>query len=88
MRRIVHQRCSEGLRPGGVMLLEAFTPGQLGLGTGGPGKVEMMMDAETLRAELSPLEFLHLWEGERDLHEGAFHNGKNAVVQILARKPE
>jgi hypothetical protein len=88
LRRIVHQHCSEGLRPGGVMLHEAFTPRPLGLGTGGPGSVEMMMDAETLRTELSPLEFLHLWEGERDIHEGAFHNGKSAVVQVLARKPE
>ena len=88
LRRIVHQRCSEGLRPGGVMLLEAFTPRQLGLGTGGPGNLEMMMDAETLRTELSPLEFLHLWEGERDIHEGVFHNGQSAIVQILARKPE
>lgn len=88
LRRDVHQRCTEGLRPGGVMLLEAFTPGQLAFGTGGPGNVAMMMDAETLQAELTPLEFVHLWEGERDIHEGAFHDGRSAVVQVLARKPD
>lgn len=88
LRSSVHQRCTKGLRPGGVMLLEAFTPRQLEFGTGGPENVAMMMDAKNLQAELSPLEFIHLWEGERDIHEGAFHDGRSALVQVLARKSQ
>jgi SAM-dependent methyltransferase len=87
LRADVHRRCVAGLRPGGVMLLEAYTPRQLGHGTGGPPVAELMMDEDTLRAELAGLEFLHLQECEREIHEGAFHNGLGAVVQIVGRKP-
>lgn len=88
LRADVHRRCVAGLRSGGVMLLEAYTPRQLGHGTGGPPVAELMMDEETLRAELSGLEFLHLQECEREIHEGTFHNGLGAVVQMVARKPQ
>jgi hypothetical protein len=47
----------------------------------------MMMAAQSLRTELAGLEFLHLQECVRDVHEGEFHNGPGAVVQVLARKP-
>ena len=87
LRAEVHRRCVSGLRSGGVMLLEAYTPRQLGHGTGGPPAAELMMDEETLRAELAGLEFMHLQECEREIHEGAFHNGLGAVVQVVGRKP-
>lgn len=87
LRRVVHRRCVEGLRPGGMILLEAYTPAQLGYRTGGPPSADMMMDAESLRAEFSGLEFLHLQECVREVREGEFHNGPGAVVQVLARKP-
>jgi SAM-dependent methyltransferase len=87
LRADVHRRCVAGLRSGGVMLLEAYTPRQLGHGTGGPPVAELMMEEETLRAELAGLKFLHLQECEREIHEGAFHNGLGAVVQMAGRKP-
>jgi len=68
------------------MLLEAYTPAQLEYRTGGPPAADMMMDAQSLRTELAGLEFLHLQERVRDVHEGEFHNGPGAVVQALARK--
>ncbi len=83
----MHRRCVKALRPGGVMLLEAYTPAQLEYKTGGPPTADMMMDAESLRTELTGLEFLHLLECVREVHEGEFHNGVGAVVQALARKP-
>jgi hypothetical protein len=46
----------------------------------------MMMDASSLRSELNGLRFLHLQECVRDIHEGEFHEGKGAVVQVLAMK--
>ncbi|WP_273134093.1 MULTISPECIES: SAM-dependent methyltransferase [Gammaproteobacteria] len=88
LRRDVHQRCVSGLRAGGMMLLEAYTPDQLNYNTGGPPKVEMMMDAQSLDMELNGLEFLHLEECVRDLHEGEFHNGTGSIVQALAIKPK
>jgi len=87
LRADVHRRCVAGLRSGGVMLLEAYTPRQLGHGTGGPLVAELMMDEEKLRAELAGLEFLQLQESEREIHEGTFHNGLGSVVQMVGRKP-
>ena len=72
---------------GGAILLEAYTPAQLDYKTGGPPTADMMMDAESLRREFTGLEFLHLQECVREVHEGEFHNGPGAVVQVLARKP-
>jgi SAM-dependent methyltransferase len=86
LRRSVHRRCVEGLCSGGVMLLEAYTPTQLEYKTGGPPTAEMMMDAESLRMDLAGLEFQHLQECIREVHEGEFHDGIGAVVQAVARK--
>lgn len=87
LRRDVHLGCVEGLRPGGVMLLEAYTPKQLEYKTGGPPNAEMMMDAQSLREELPSLEFLFLQECVREVREGEVHHGAGAVVQMLAMKP-
>lgn len=86
LRAEVHRHCVEGLRPGGMMLLEAYTPAQLEYKTGGPSTTEMMMDTESLKTELSGLEFQHLQECVREIHEGEFHDGTGAVVRILAQK--
>ena len=86
LRQDVHRRCVAGLRDNGMILLEAYTPSQLEYKTGGPPVAEMMMDMRSLRSELNGLEFLHLQECVREIHEGEFHNGPGAVVQALARK--
>ncbi len=86
LRQDVHRRCIEGLRTGGMLLLEAYTPLQLHYKTGGPPAAEMMMDVQSLSRELIRLEFLHLQEQVREIHEGEYHNGTGAVVQALARK--
>ncbi len=48
------------LRPGGHLILEAYTPRQLELGTGGPPQLELLCEPETLRSELAGLELLVL----------------------------
>ncbi|MBS0374083.1 MAG: class I SAM-dependent methyltransferase [Proteobacteria bacterium] len=87
LRRRVHASIATALRPGGVFLLEAYTPGQLALGTGGPREAELLLTAAELRAEIGPLEPEHLGELEREVHEGTGHRGRSAVVQLLARRP-
>jgi hypothetical protein len=86
LRRQVHRDVVAGLQPGGVFVLEAYTPAQLAFGTGGPKDPERLMTLATLREELSGLEFLIARELERDVTEGAGHTGRAAVVQILARR--
>lgn len=83
----LYEAVVRGLQPGGVFLLEAYTPQQLGRGTGGPQSPDLLVSLDDLRRELAGLEFLHAVELEREVREGAYHTGPAAVVQLVARKP-
>ncbi len=87
LRAVLHAACVRALRPGGVFLLEAYHPSQIDLKTGGPPDPSLMMTAEGLRKELEGLDFSLIEEKRREIHEGPFHNGLSAVVQVLAKKP-
>ena len=87
VRRDLHRRVVVALKPGGIFLLEAYTPQQVGRGTGGPSTPELTMTVDALRAELAGLELIHAEELERDVVEGLGHTGSAAVVQVIARKP-
>lgn len=87
VRRTVHRRCAEGLRPGGAFVLEGFTERQLRNDTGGPKSPEMMMSLAGLREELPGLRFEVGREADRMSHNGPYHDGMVAVVQVLAFRP-
>ncbi len=76
-----------GLRPGGHLNLEAYTPRQLELGTGGPLELELLCEPADLRSELAGLEPLVLQERLRWIAEGPYHHGDSAVLPVLGRKP-
>jgi len=86
LRAVVHRRAVQALRPGGHLILEAYTPRQLALGTGGPRLPGLLLEPEALRRDLDGLELLVLEEQERWVHEGRWHQGHSAVVRALARK--
>ncbi len=75
-----------GLRPGGVLVLEAYTPRQLERDTGGPKDPDMLMTRAALEEEFAGLEFMHVLELDREVREGAYHTGMASVVQVVARR--
>jgi SAM-dependent methyltransferase len=83
----LHRRLVAGLRPGGVLILEAYTPDQIGRGTGGPPVPGPMMTLEGLRTELAGLDLVIGREVVREVHEGRYHTGEAAVVQIVGVAP-
>lgn len=87
VRAPLHRRVVDALAPGGTFVLEAYTPAQIGRGTGGPPVPELTMTLDALHRELDGLEFAHGVETEREVVEGAGHTGMASVVQVLARKP-
>lgn len=87
LRRTVHAAVVHGLAPGGVFILEAYTPAQLASGTGGPKDPTLLMTLSTLREELAGLDLIVAHETERDVREGQGHTGRAAVVQLAARRP-
>lgn len=88
MRRAVHQRLAAALRPGGWLILEAFTPEQLRYASGGPKDVDMLYTLENLRADFAGLHEQLAWAGQVQLDEGPGHQGPAQVVRYLAQAPE
>ncbi|MCA9591416.1 MAG: class I SAM-dependent methyltransferase [Myxococcales bacterium] len=86
VRKRVHALIPRVLAPGGVLVLEAYTPAQIPLGTGGPKDPAMTMTLDGLREELAPLTIVIGRELERDIQEGAFHSGPSATVQVVAKR--
>lgn len=87
LRKRLHRAIARGLRPGGALVLEAYTPRQFGRGTGGPPKIEMLYEPDAVAAELAGLELRTCREVERTVVEGWAHTGLAATVQIVAVRP-
>lgn len=83
----LHAACVRALRPGGAMVLEAYTPRQLERpGVGGPPVAALLMTPDGLREELTGLRFERCEEVDRDVSEGRYHRGPSTTVQLLGFK--
>ena len=87
LRARVHRDVARALVPGGHFVLTAYTPAQLAFDTGGPKSLELLYEPEALRAELDGLTLTHFEVVERDVHEGDWHRGRSAFVEVLAQRP-
>lgn len=86
LRKEVNKKIIRSLKPGGLLVLEAYTPKQLEYDTGGPQSLDLMLTFDILKDEFSALTILHALELEREIVEGRLHTGTGAVVQFIARK--
>ncbi len=84
IRGRVHGAIAQALAPGGRLILEAYTPDQIGRGTGGPKVPELTMTLAGLSQELTGMEILTGEEKIRSVIEGPGHTGDGAVVQVVA----
>lgn len=87
VRPLLHRRMLEALVPGGLLLLEAYSPYQHLYRTGGPQDLDMLVSAFRLQQDLAGADILELAELETDLAEGHGHRGRSAVVRCIARRP-
>lgn len=78
------KRC---LKPGGLLLLQGYTPRQLEYRTGGPSQAENLYSETMLRSAFPDWEILHLREHDDFVSEGAGHHGMSALIDLAARKP-
>lgn len=86
-RGVLFDGIRRALKPGGLLLLQGYTPKQLEYGTGGPSAMENLYTAELLRNEFSGWEIVELREHEEVLEEGLGHKGRSALIDLVARKP-
>jgi SAM-dependent methyltransferase len=78
------KRC---LKPGGLLLLQGYTPRQLEFRTGGPPVAENMYTEVLLHESFGDMEWLHFAEHDGIIREGAGHHGMSALIDLAARKP-
>ncbi len=77
------KRC---LKPGGLLLLQGYTPRQLHYRTGGPSQAENLYTEALLRNAFEDMEILHLREHDDIISEGSGHSGMSALIDLVARK--
>lgn len=90
-KSLFHRKLNEYLKPGGVIILEAFCKEHLELKkldpkVGGPAELDMLFSKEEIIADFENYDLLMLGEEEILLNEGRYHIGKGAVVRFAGIK--
>ncbi|MBU3606529.1 class I SAM-dependent methyltransferase [Polynucleobacter sp. MWH-Creno-3A4] len=86
MRERIFQNVYQTLKPGGIFILQGYTPKQLDYKTGGPSAIEHLYTEESIRGLVKNFEVLELVSYEKVLNEGARHSGMSALLGLVARK--
>lgn len=87
-RAKVHAELIRLLKPGGCLILEAFSKAQMGNNSGGPQNLDMLYNAAELRSDFAGLKILEFHDVRIHLEEGPLHKGLADVIRIFARKPQ
>ena len=75
------------LKPGGLLIVEGYTPRQLEYGTGGPKQAEHLYTRAMLEEAFAGFREMTIVEEDVEIWEGAGHGGMSAVIGLTARKP-
>jgi SAM-dependent methyltransferase len=86
-----HTRLNDYLKPGGIIILEAFSKRHIALNklnpkVGGPQDMNMLYSKSEIIADFENYEVLILEEEEILLDEGKYHIGKGSVIRFIGRK--
>ena len=75
------------LKPGGKLIMEVYDQEQLRFGTGGPQHADLLYSQEELQDLLvGDFKSIQIEKVYREVHEGTYHNGASATLQVLASK--
>jgi SAM-dependent methyltransferase len=86
IRKQYHEKLLTYLKPGGLVIFEAFAKEQIHFKSGGPKQVEMLFSEEEIHNEFPNTDFIKLETVENHLDEGPFHQGKGKVVHFTGTK--
>lgn len=87
MREQMFDNIGHCLKPGGLLLLQGYTPRQHEYRTGGPSQVENLYTEAMLRTAFADMDILQLREHDDFIGEGTGHHGMSALIDLVARKP-
>lgn len=85
-RMHLFEKIQQCLKPGGLLLLQGYTPRQLEYATGGPSQVDNLYTEELLSTAFPQLEIISLRAYDDAINEGVGHSGMSALIDFVARK--
>lgn len=85
-RRTIHQKILQYLAPGGTLIIEAFSQGQIHNSSGGPKVLEALFNPEELKVDFLEMKSLHCWEETVKLAEGKHHKGMANIIRLIGTK--
>ncbi len=85
-RKTIHQKVVKWLKPGGILILEAFHPLQIGNNSGGPKQTDMLYSEKMLAEDFKDLKTQLLVENKINLSEGKYHQGPANVIRYIGLK--
>lgn len=86
LRSRLFARIVASLKPGGVLILQGYTPKQLDYRTGGPSNAAHLYTEAVLREAFAGLTLVELRAYEDEIAEGSGHRGRSALIGLVARR--
>lgn len=86
LRERLFAQCRRTLKPGGLLLLQGYTPKQLEYRTGGPPHLAHLYTQAMLREAFADWDILELREYEAEVSEGTGHKGMSALIGMVAQR--
>jgi SAM-dependent methyltransferase len=86
MRAQVFANIKRALKPGGLLLMEGYSPKQREYKTGGPSEVENLYTRELLEKSFADFSKIEIEAYDREINEGPGHGGMSALIDLVGRK--
>ena len=86
MRARIFQQAYKATKPGGLFILQGYTPKQLDYKTGGPSLIEHLYTEELIKDLAKEFQILELISYEKELSEGPRHTGMSAILGLVCKK--
>jgi ubiquinone/menaquinone biosynthesis C-methylase UbiE len=91
VRKHVHGEVAKMIKPGGLVILEAFSKNNLenklkNPSSGGPDKIELLYSKEDLELDFQNFHIIKLEEAEISLNEGKLHTGSSRVIRFIGKR--
>ena len=86
MRARLFTNMAAALRPGGLLVLQGYTPRQLQYRSGGPQRIDHLYTEEMLCEAFAAADIVELRSYDAELREGTQHTGMAALVGMVVRK--
>ena len=76
----------KALKPGGLLIIQGYTPKQLTYGTGGPETARPTLHKAHAEKAFAGFHDMIFTEEELEMHEGTSHSGMSAVIGLACQK--